>query len=86
MTLQTQSTRKKKGKGKDSKTKVEGATTIQLVEINKKEGGRIRENAHTKITKEIILQVEEEIVVENLTSHSLLLITNNKIWPVKKYL
>ena len=48
-------------------TKADEATTIRLVEVSKKEAGRIRESPHTKATKEVVLQVEEEVVVENLT-------------------
>src|SRR3954470_19488460 len=47
--------------------KVEVATTIRLVEISKKEIGRIKESPLTKATKEVVLQVEEEAVVESLT-------------------
>ena len=48
-------------------TKADVATTIQLVEeISTKKTCRIREN-HTKATKEVVLRIEEEVVVENLT-------------------
>jgi hypothetical protein len=48
-------------------TNAEEATTIRMVEISKKETGRIRENPGTKATKEVVLQVEEEVVVKSQT-------------------
>jgi hypothetical protein len=58
---------KRKVKGSGLTIKLEDVTTIRLVEINKKEAGRIRESHHTKATKDVVLQAEEEVVVENLT-------------------
>ena len=48
-------------------TKEGEATIIRLVEINKKETGRIRENPGTKAIKEVVLQVEEKVVVKSQT-------------------
>ena len=48
-------------------TKAEEVITIRLVEISKKETGRIRENPRTKATKEMVLQVEEKVVVKRQT-------------------
>ena len=61
-----------KPKAKESgSTEVEVATTIRLVEETKtKETCRIRED-HTKATKEVVLQIEEEVVVESLTKVTL---------------
>src|SRR3954463_14069655 len=58
---------KRKAKEAGLEIKVEVATTIRLVKISKKEIGRIRESPLTKETKEVVLQVEEEVVVESLT-------------------
>ena len=57
-------TRKAKESGS---TKVEVAIIIQLVEETKTyKMYQIRED-HTKATKEVVLQIEEEVVVESLT-------------------
>ena len=48
-------------------TKAEEVTTIRMVEISKKETHQIRENPGTKATKEVVLQVEEEVVVKSQT-------------------
>ena len=57
----------KRPKAKESiSTEVEVATTNRMVEETKsKETCRIKED-HTKATKEVVLQIEEEVVVENL--------------------
>src|ERR1044072_3076573 len=48
-------------------TKVKVSTTIRLEEETRtKKTCRIRED-HTKATKEVVLQIEEEVVVERLT-------------------
>ena len=57
----------RKSKEIGSTTKIEVATTIQLVEeTNTKKTCRIKKD-HTKATKEVVLLIEEEVVVENLT-------------------
>ena len=48
-------------------TKAEEATTIRLIEISKKESDRIKENPGFKVTKEVVLQVEEEVMVKSQT-------------------
>lgn len=67
--LHSRSTRENKGKkGSGSTTKVEEATIIRLVgETNKKEIRRTREDHHTKVTTEVVLQVEKDVVFKNLT-------------------
>jgi hypothetical protein len=58
----------RKAKESGSTTKVEVATTIRLVEeTSRKELSRIKEDPITKATKEVVLEVEEEVVVESLT-------------------
>jgi hypothetical protein len=47
--------KKEKEKEAGMATKAEEVTTIRLVEISKKETGRIRENPGTKVTKEVML-------------------------------
>ena len=59
----------KKPKEKENvSTEVEVATTNRMVEETRlKETCRIKED-HTKATKEVVLQIEEEVVVKNPTS------------------
>ena len=56
----------KKGKANEAgmATKAKEATTIRLVDITKKETSRIRENSGTNVTKEVVLQVEEKVMVK----------------------
>jgi len=68
MALQAQSTKERKGKGSWNGNKGRGGyNNFRLVKISKKETGRIRENPGTKATKEVVLQVEEEVVVKSQT-------------------
>ena len=66
-------------------TKKYEATIIRLVEINKNETGRIRENLRTKATKEVALQVEEVVVVNVMVrSMDIILVIVQKSRRVKK--
>ena len=59
--------KKEKAKEAGMATKAEEATTIRLVKISKKEISRIRENLGTKVTKGVVLQVKEKVVVKSQT-------------------
>ena len=57
----------RKAKESGLTTEIEVATTIRLVgETNTKKTCQIQED-HIKETKEVVLRIEEEVVVENLT-------------------
>ena len=43
------------------KEKADEVTTIRLVEISKKETGRIRENPGTKATKEVVVKIQTRV-------------------------
>ena len=58
-----------KVKAKESGSiKAEVAITIRMIEkTSRKELCQIKEDPHTKATKEVVLEVEEEVVVKSLT-------------------